>query len=381
MDAAAAQYAGPSSDVYSSVVEPPAKHPFRLLSQTVAISELDFREQSFRVRTELSLVPVRPGLKQISLHLGPACLLPSEQFPEAGRVTVNDLEAAYYRQSFELPLPEDAADRSVSNLKRTFRRAIDEHPGDLIIHIPHQLERYMADPAVVRVGIDVKVVAPKEGVKFVADFVDDQLEQGAHVFTYRSNILSSTPQWLPCVNLPDQLSLWQIEVTVSEDLMAICSGELVAIEKDNEAATEKTYHYQLLVPTSATNIGFAIGHFEPYAIPELPEITSFCLPGLLPLVRHTVSSMNRIFTFFEEMLSCRFPYPSYKQVFVDQASDEVTSFAGLSVLHVQMLYHKKILDVVMTTRQMLANAVSQQFFGCFVNAADFQNLWLVKALA
>lgn len=71
MDAAAAQYAGPSSDVYSSVVEPPAKHPFRLLSQTVAISELDFREQSFRVRTELSLVPVRPGLKQISLHLGP----------------------------------------------------------------------------------------------------------------------------------------------------------------------------------------------------------------------------------------------------------------------------------------------------------------------
>lgn len=53
-------------------------------------------------------------------------------------------------------------DRSVSNLKRTFRRAIDEHPGDLIIHIPHQLERYMADPAVVRVGIDVKVVAPKE---------------------------------------------------------------------------------------------------------------------------------------------------------------------------------------------------------------------------
>ena len=66
MDTSAAQHAGTSSDVYSSVVEPPAKHPFRLRSQTVTISELDFR-----VRTELSLVPVRPGLKQISLHLGP----------------------------------------------------------------------------------------------------------------------------------------------------------------------------------------------------------------------------------------------------------------------------------------------------------------------
>jgi aminopeptidase N len=48
------------------------------------------------------------------------------------------------------------------------------------------------------------------------------------------------------------------------------------------------------------------------------QIISFALPQLMPLLRYTMSSLNRIFVFFEEFLSCRFPYGTYWQVFVDQ---------------------------------------------------------------
>uniref|UniRef100_A0A914RPM0 Uncharacterized protein n=1 Tax=Parascaris equorum TaxID=6256 RepID=A0A914RPM0_PAREQ len=93
----------------------------------------------------------------------------------------------------------------------------------------------------------------------------------------------------------------------------------------------KVYHYQLLLPTSAVNIGFAVGHFTPVVQPDMSEITSFALPSLMALVKHTASTVDRVFEFFEELLSCRFPYSSYKQVFVDQVRFEVHfSFVSIS---------------------------------------------------
>ena len=86
----------------------------------------------------------------------------------------------------------------------------------------------------------------------------------------------------------------------------------------------------------------------------------------MPLLQHTVAPVNRIFAFFEELMGCRFPYASYRQVFVDQAPDDVTAYAGLSILSMSLLHHKRVLDLVPGTRQALASAIAQQFFGCLV---------------
>jgi transcription initiation factor TFIID subunit 2 len=45
---------------------------------------------------------------------------------------------------------------------------------------------------------------------------------------------------------------------------------------------------------------------------------TFTLPSLTPLVKHTVAPLTRVFAFFEELLSSRFPYPSYRQLLIDQ---------------------------------------------------------------
>lgn len=36
--------------------------------------------------------------------------------------------------------------------------------------------------------------------------------------------------------------------------------------------SQKTFHYQLLVPTSANNIGFVIGDFQMFVQLEMPEV-------------------------------------------------------------------------------------------------------------
>jgi transcription initiation factor TFIID subunit 2 len=64
-----------------------------------------------------------------------------------------------------------------------------------------------------------------------------------------------------------------------------------------------------------------------------------------------------------------------------QAADEITSYSGLSIASVSILYQKKVLDVVQSSRVALAHAVAQQFFGCFVHAQHWLDLWLLRSLA
>uniref|UniRef100_A0A915PKF7 Transcription initiation factor TFIID subunit 2 n=1 Tax=Setaria digitata TaxID=48799 RepID=A0A915PKF7_9BILA len=354
---------------------------FRVLSQFVSITDVNFKERSFSVFTELSLAPLHPELRQICLNIGPDVVLPNE-FPEGatGRVTVNDEDVEYIRND-PLKVLSHKAEQSLQRLSHYMYDELEDCEGELLINVPESCYVLMDEQKVIKIGIDVKVVNPKHGIHFVCSFSNDgTLESGAHMYTYRSSTLSSTRHWLPCMDTSDQLCLWRIEATVSLMFTVVASGELFDTEYTTDLQ-EKIYHYQLLVPTSAVNIGFAIGSFTPVVHPDMPEITSFALPSLHPLVKHTTSTIDRVFEYFEELLSCRFPFSSYKQVFVYQTPDEVTAYTGLSILSLTLLYHKKILDVVQMTRQYLAYAVAQQFFGCFVTSTCWLDIWLVSSLA
>ncbi|KAM3724314.1 Transcription initiation factor TFIID subunit [Dirofilaria immitis] len=354
---------------------------FRVLSQFVSITDVNFKERSFSVFTELSLAPLHPELRQICLNVGPDVVLPNE-FPEGvtGRVTVNDEDVEYIRKD-PLKILSHKAEQSLHKLSHDMYDELEDCEGELLINVPESCYVLMDEQKVIKIGIDVKIVNPKHGIHFVCSFSDDgTLESGAHVYTYRSSTLSSTRHWLPCMDTPDQLCLWRIEATVGLMFTVVASGELFDTEYTADLQ-EKIYHYQLLVPTSAINIGLAIGCFTPVVHPDMPEITSFALPSLYPLVKHTTSTIDRVFEYFEELLSCRFPFSSYKQVFVYQVPDDVTAYTGLSILSLTLLYHKKILDVVQMTRQCLAYAVAQQFFGCFVTSTCWLDIWLVSSLA
>uniref|UniRef100_A0A0K0CZN4 tRNA-dihydrouridine(47) synthase [NAD(P)(+)] n=1 Tax=Angiostrongylus cantonensis TaxID=6313 RepID=A0A0K0CZN4_ANGCA len=263
----------------------------RVLAQTVVISDVSFTTESFNVHTEITALPLATDLKTIHLHLGLSTFLPNE-VAHSGKVTINGMECQYSR---------------------------------------------MVQPT---------------GVKFVYNLAPDgTIEKGAHLFTYRSSLLASTREWLPCVDASDQLSLWRIHITCDTWLTAVASGDLVSFDNDADKHL-RTWNYQQLIPTAACNIGFVIGHFSTYALPDMAEVTNFAPVGLLSLLKHTVAPLDKILEYFEELLSCRFPYSTYKQVFVD-----------------------------MECRQLLALGVAQQFFGCFISPAHFLDWWLVRSLS
>ncbi|KAK5983893.1 tRNA-dihydrouridine(47) synthase [NAD(P)(+)] [Trichostrongylus colubriformis] len=256
-----------------------------------------------------------------------------------------------------------------------------ERDAFLEITIPEALRLTIQLLKCITIVVDIVVERPSQGIKFVYNVAPDgTIDKGAHVFTYRSSLLTSTREWLPCVDAPDQLALWRLHITCDSWLTAVASGDLVGFDTLADKRL-RTWNYQQLIPTAACSIGFAVGQFSTYTLSDMAEVTNFAPVGLLSLLKHTVAPLDKILEYFEELLSCRFPYPTYKQVFVDMIPDEVTSYSSMTLFPISTLHHKKIIDVVQECRQTLALGVSQQFFGCFVSPGHFLDSWLVRSLS
>lgn len=209
-------------------------------------------------------------------------------------------------------------------------------------------------------------------------------------------------------------------MTVPTEMVAVCSGELkeTVLSADH---SEKTFHYALSTPTSAGNIGLAIGHFDisvalPLRINHL-HLCIICLnwpgaPGneradvLLPVRtqalahphhRHAGQDMRilRRAPLLQVSLALRspepvgrerewelrFPLASYKTVFVAEWEEEVGSYSGLSLLPASALFHARLIDPVMETRRMLAGAMAAHFFGAFLCPLNWAHAWLIQGLA
>ncbi|KAK0424593.1 hypothetical protein QR680_008740 [Steinernema hermaphroditum] len=354
----------------------------RVVSQAVKITDVNWTERSFIVSTEIYFVVLDATVERFELHLGPECLLPCERgnmttLPR-GYVRINGQDVSYRRQMYTA-LDQEPDFTGFNDLKSTEIDIFASKRPVVQIDLPFTVTNNIEDGKVVTCSIQVLVKCPKTGVLFNCSFdKEGQLSPGAHLFTYKTGVLSGTSSWLPCIDALNQLSVWRFEFVLPVDLTAIAPGEVSESVADD---TGKKVCYELRVPTAPPNIGFVIGQFTMYQNPDVTEIESYALPRLLSLVKYTVAKSDRNIEFFEELLSCRFPYYGYKQVFVDGVPDDVTSFCGLSLFSVNILYSRKILDVVQQTRYLLAYGVAEQFFGCFVSVSEWADMWLVKGLA
>jgi hypothetical protein len=68
------------------------------------------------------------------------------------------------------------------------------------------------------------------------------------------------------------------------------------------------------------------GRFEIVVDPNLPYITSFCLPGKSKMLAHTTAFLSQAIQSYEEFFGVKFPFESYKQVFVEDAWAKVCTY-------------------------------------------------------
>jgi len=112
------------------------------------------------------------------------------------------------------------------------------------------------------------------------------------MFTTRCD--NSSRLWFPCIDSYSEVCTWKLEFTVEESLTAVSCGELLEVVHAPDGGRRKVFHYFLSVPTAAPNIGLAVGPFEIYVDPNMHEVTHFCLPGLVNLLRWTSRFLHEV---------------------------------------------------------------------------------------
>lgn len=256
----------------------------------------------------------------------------------------------------------------------------DASAGELWIKVPPEAYHMVQEGCGLRITIEFSICEPEGGIHFVlAESPDGTLmPSSSHMFTQAYE--NSTRLWFPCVDSFTDPCTWQLEFTVDKNLTAVSSGELQEVIMTPDLQ-KKTFHYVINVPVCAPNIGLAVGPFEIYVDPNMHEVTHFCLPEMLPLMKNTVRYMHEAFEYFEETLSTRYPFTCYKQVFVNHTQTDICAYATMSIASVNLLHSIAIIDQTYVSRTLMTRAIAEQFFGCFITSRKWSDTWLAKGIA
>ncbi|GJQ75752.1 putative zinc ion binding protein [Trypoxylus dichotomus] len=349
----------------------------RAAHQILSLTGISFERKSVIGFVEFTVVPLRDNLRHIKLNAKQCRIY---------RVVLNEsYEAQFqYFDPFLDICQGDTETRSLEyfstqHLSAASKVDPDNSAGELVVTVPQEASHLIAEGTALRVGIEFSLEQPQGGLHFVVPPGEGSYaDRGVHLFTYGHQ--NSSRLWFPCVDSFAEPCTWKLEFTVDENMTAVSNGDLTEVVFTPDMR-RKTFHYVLSIPTCAPNISLAVGPFEIYVDPFMHEVTHFCLPQLLPLLKVTTRYMHEAFEFYEETLSNRYPYSCYKQVFVDEVDEDYKSYATMSILNTNLLHSAVIIDQVYATRRAMAQAIAEQFFGCFISMQNWSDMWLPKGIS
>nr|XP_002126792.1 transcription initiation factor TFIID subunit 2-like [Ciona intestinalis] len=353
------------------------QRPYKLSHQLLCITSINFQRRALMGYVELMLQPKKSDIRVIKVN--------SKQ-SRIHRVCVNNHEATFQYQDPSLDLAQrDPKSRNIDVLSTCHLTAVESvdpdtgYHGEITIRVPQEVSKTIKEQKPLCVSMDFTLENPKGGIHFVVPDAEGSLkERAAHLFTF--GLENCARLWFPCVDTYSEPCTWKLEFTVEDSMTAVSCGDLVETVYTPDRK-RKTFHYVLSIPTAAPNICLAVGPFEILVDPNMHEVTHFCLPQLMPLLEHTTETCHKVFEFFEEVLSFRFPYSCYKQVFVDEAYQDTLPYASVSVFSVNLLFSKIVLDQTPITRKHMARALSEQFFGCFMARESWNDYWVPAGIA
>ncbi|XP_029050088.1 transcription initiation factor TFIID subunit 2 [Osmia bicornis bicornis] len=351
--------------------------PYKLAHQILSLTGISFQRKSIIGFVELTIVPLRDTLRLVKLNAKQCRIY---------RVCLNDTyEAPFqYFDPFLDICQGDGKQRSLeffSNMHLAAAQRVDpdNNAGELVVQIPPDAAHLVAEGRSLRISIEFSLEQPQGGVHFVVPNCEGTLaERGAHMYTYSYE--NSSRLWFPCVDSFAEPCTWKLEFTVDDSMTAISCGDLVEVVYTPDMR-RKTFHYVLNTPACSPNIALAVGPFEIFVDPYMHEVTHFCLPQLLPSLKVSAKYMHEAFEFYEETLSNRYPYSCYKQVFVDELDEDINAYATMSILNTNLLHSTAIIDQVYITKKAMAQAVAEQFFGCFISMQNWSDTWLPKGIS
>ncbi|KAF8695253.1 hypothetical protein HU200_037470 [Digitaria exilis] len=239
-------------------------------------------------------------------------------------------------------------------------------------------------------GKENGIEAENEKVKNIKlvhiDYILEKAETGVH---FVGNVLHSSSQlrrahcWFPCIDSTTQRCPFDLEFTVSTDLIAVSNGDLLYQVLSKEDPSKKTYVYKLNTPVSAQWISLVVGPLE--VLPDSNDISvsHICLSPALSKLQNTITFFHDAYSCYEDYLAAQFPLGLYKQIFLPPEMTVLPTSLGAStcIFSSDILHDEKVIDQIIGTRIKLAYALAKQWFGIYTSAEEPNDEWLLDGLA
>nr|CAB3453354.1 unnamed protein product [Digitaria exilis] len=202
-------------------------------------------------------------------------------------------------------------------------------------------------------GKENGIEAENEKVKNIKlvhiDYILEKAETGVH---FVGNVLHSSSQlrrahcWFPCIDSTTQRCPFDLEFTVSTDLIAVSNGDLLYQVLSKEDPSKKTYVYKLNTPVSAQWISLVVGPLE--VLPDSNDISvsHICLSPALSKLQNTITFFHDAYSCYEDYLAAQFPLGLYKQIFLPPEMTVLPTSLGAStcIFSSDILHDEKVID-------------------------------------
>ncbi len=192
----------------------------------------------------------------------------------------------------------------------------------------------------------------------------------------------SNRYWFPGYDAPDDLRTTEFAATVEGKFTVISNGRLLET-KDNPDGT-RTFRWQSDTPYANHLTSFVIGEFvdvrQKY---QNIELHNFGYPREQEWVAASVERLPDMVRFFSEKTGVKYPHQTYAQVFVQ----EIGPFTGKANMNFATITENMVDDYATHADYFYlwdlteAEALAGQWFGGYVTARDWSDVWLNKGFA
>ena len=186
--------------------------------------------------------------------------------------------------------------------------------------------------------------------------------------------------WFPGYDGPDDLRTTDLRFTVDTPLTVVSNGTLH--ETRVNADGTRTYHWRLDVPHANHLTAFAVGEWTEVTQRDGPvTLRSFGYPDEVEAVRASVERLPEMWRFLTEVTGRPSPFPSYAQLFVQDAPWGV-GYASFATLTENMIDDERThAEYRWLWDGLAAEGAATQWFSGVVVPHDWRDAWLSRGLA
>ena len=428
---------------------------YNVVHQRVSV-DVDLYHRAVYGFTELTIALTRPGIKTIRLH-SRQCLITDvhvegkkasfmldDQATEVGLPKTSDITQHHMY---------------ALKMKSLLTSHTQPQPGELIIVLPKGVASMpstgkqaaaaaaaaeaLGDHSHVMKSITVKVQfslsEPSIGINFVGGKNSNIKKNFWHAYTTNSPIGLATSSWVPCIDGFWEPCTWQFEISVPRtvgnigrlrpigsdedekmkdadeedenanarnnddddefnetDLVVVCAEVSPSEVAHPLDVSKKVVSFEILSPTGAQHIGFAVGPFVQIPLPDFKEeegrdaddmeedsstpISVYSFPDRAVEVQNTCIFVNKAIEYFSREFGS-FPFPSLSFCFVSDAVDQFSNSAGLCICDDKLLYPPNVIEPIFSGPKLFSVAIASQWIGISIVPKRWEDLWLILGIS